>query len=129
MNNPRPVSDYRYVSQFLGSFLFIMQMLYPLRYLVHPELPEQGPTPILEMLFLCKRVRDNLRQLAPGEGQEFVTLVAEDTRRHFGIPYSDNKERVKTVQRLLEVSESAEDFLRGGRIDKFLEEVKKLGLK
>lgn len=133
MNNPNTVgpkvSDYRYVTQFLGSFLFHMQALYPLRYLIHPELPEQGPSPIWTLLFNCKRVRDNLRQLQPGEGQEFIKLVAEDTRRHFLIDYQENRERVKTVLRILEVSDRFDDFLRTGRMDQFVEEVKKLGLK
>lgn len=125
----RKVSDYQYLVRFSSSFLFHMEALYPLRYLIEDEYEENGPNPIWNLLVLLKRVRDNLRQLAEGEGQEFVKLVAEDTRRHFEIEYEENKGRVKMVERFLEVSERFEDFMKTGRMDKFIEEVKKLGMR
>lgn len=124
----RKVSDYQYLVRFSSSFLFHMEGLYPLRYLIEDEYEENGPNPVWNLLVLLKRVRDNLRVLAEGEGQEFIKLVAEDTRRHFEIDYVENKSRVKMVERFLEVSERFEDFMKTGRMDKFIEEIKKLGM-
>lgn len=104
MNKPPVISPMKYFLSFLTSVDFLLEHMYPLRYLVDKPMdvsPDSLP-PRMQAAYLLRRALLNLSQFSTGERSDIYRWSIEDTGRLWQLPFADAKERGGSAARKLE---------------------------
>lgn len=105
--NGRKIHYLLYMSAYLGSLDFHMQVLFPVKYRYNINLPDpQGLLPAQQLIVVIQRVMLNFPHLDLGERKDICRVVAEDVGKLLKLDFETNKTWAARCEKMLEMAMS-----------------------